>query len=267
MALDRSQSRRVDPLTNGVKVRSAHSRDELEEAYRLVYASYVQRGYVREEPSGLRLSVFNAFPDTRTFVALVHDTVVATVSIVPDTPVGLPMDSIYHEEVQQFRDQGRKLAEVIMLADRRRELRRTLPMVKVLMKRVFDYATLVLDVNDLCITVNPRHEHYYERYLLFKPLGGLKEYPSVEGNPALAKRLDLDTVRQECQGNDELIRLFFTNRTPRHLLENAYRLSTEDLRYFFVELTPVLSEAPREAVEYLREQYPDAPWDKWTSFA
>jgi hypothetical protein len=83
----------------------------------------------------------------------------------------------------------------------------------------------------------------------------------------VAKRLDLNTFYERCRGNDELIRLFFTVRTPEHLLNNGYRFSTEDLRYFFVELTPALSEAPREAVEYLREQYPDAPWDKWTSFA
>ncbi|NIM71012.1 MAG: hypothetical protein GTO48_11300, partial [Xanthomonadales bacterium] len=76
---------------------------------------------------------------------------------------------IYHEEVQPLRRRGRRLTEATMLADRRRQIRRALPMLMQLMKRVFDQATLMLHADDLCITINPRHETYYERYLLFEP--------------------------------------------------------------------------------------------------
>lgn len=252
-------------LFNGLNVRPAASREELEQAFRLVYSGYVQREYIDEDPSGIRLSVFNAFPTTVTFVSSLGGSVIATVSLVVDTDVGLPMDEIYHEEVQELRSAGRKLAEVTMLADRRRQLRRTLPMLLLLMKRVFDYATLVAEADDLCITINPRHETYYERYLLFKHLGGLKTYPSVRNNPALAKRLDLESARQECEGREELLDQFFRNRTPVSVLESCYRMTPDDLRYFLVELTSVLSEAPAEIVDRLRQYYPDAPWDEWRS--
>ncbi len=245
-------------------MRPAASRQELEDAYRLVYSSYLQRGYVPPDPSRMRLSVFNAFPTTVTFVAVLRSRqIIATVSLVPDSPIGLPMDEIYHAEVQKLRDQGRSVAEVTMLADRRLEIRRSLSMLLLMMKRVFDLATLVLNANDLCITINPRHETYYERYLLFSHLGGLKTYPSVRSNPALARRLDLDTVRSRCEGNEELINEFFRDRTPLDVLLATYRMTPDDLHYFLVERTPVLQEAPQEAVRALEWFYPECPWGEW----
>ncbi|MGD2174031.1 MAG: hypothetical protein PVJ27_01410 [Candidatus Brocadiaceae bacterium] len=255
--------RGLEVRSDEIDVRPATSREELEQAFRLVYSSYLQRGYIGPDPSGVRLSVFNALPGTVTFVSVFEERVIATVTVVPDTPMGLPMDEIYHREVQELRDAGRELAEVTMLADRRRELQRALPMLLLLMKCVFDYATLVLEANDLCITINPRHQTYYERYLLFKPLGELKHYPSVRNNPALAKRLDLDRVREECEGNQELVEHFFRNRTSRDLLTRRHQMTQEDLRYFLVELTSTLRNASPEARQMLRECYPACPWDEW----
>jgi len=248
-----------------VAVRPAASRDELQRAFHLVYGSYFQRGYIAADPSEVRLSLFNAFPSTVTFVSLLDGDLIATVTLVPDTPVGLPMDDIYHEEVQALRQQGRHLAEVTMLADRRRRLRRSLPMLLQMMKSIFDYATLVLKADDLCITINPRHETYYERLLLFEPLGGMKTYPSVRNNPALAKRLDLNTARSRCEGIPDLIEHFFTNRTPRDRLTSGYRMACEDLQCFFAELTELFKTAPPKTLRCLRDAYPDCPWDQWTS--
>lgn len=248
-----------------LNIRAAGSRDELEQAYRLVYLSYLHRDYIQESPAQLRLSLFNALPETATFVADLRGEIIATVTLVPDSPVGLPMDEIYRHQIQALRDQGRRLAEVTMLADRRHEMRRALPVVLLLMKRVFDYSTLVLKANDLCITINPRHEAYYQRFLLFQQLGGLKSYPSVRNNPALAERLDLDHVREACEGNDRLLSQFFTDRTPMATLHKRYMMTAEDMQRFFVELTDTFRGAPADKINYLKQLHPDYPWDQWLS--
>jgi hypothetical protein len=253
----------VLPLDAEVSVRPAASRAELEQAFRLVYSSYLARDYVRPNPWGIRLSAFNMLPTTVTFVAVLRGAVIATTTLVCDTPVGLPMEEIYRHEVQRLRAEGRTVAEVTMLADRRRQVRRALALLCMLMKQLFDYATLIARLDDLCITINPRHESYYERYLLFRPLGGLRDYPSVCSNPALAKRLDLRSVRGECEGNEDLIERFFTDRTPMEMLTGGYRLSPEDLRYFLVDVAPVLAETPPQMVECLRRCHPGCPWDDW----
>jgi len=250
-------------VAEDVDVRLAACRDELEEAYELVYTNYVQRGYIQEHSGGIRVTVFNAFPTTRTFVAVLDDQVIATVSLVEDTPAGLPMDEIYKRELDALREQGRKISEVTMLADRRRLIRRALAMLLMLMKRVFDYAALVQHADDLCITINPRHESYYERCLLFKPLGPLRSYPSVRENPALAKRLNIEEAVKECVGNEELQEQFLRNRTPMSMLNSGYRMTRDDLHYFLVERTTVLRDAPNATVDYLKQYYPDCPWDDW----
>jgi hypothetical protein len=242
-------------------IRPALGRAELESAYELVYQNYRSRDYIPPNPSGMRLTIFNAFPSTVTFVGAIRGEVIATVSLIPDTPVGLPMDEIYHDEVQALRDAGRRLVEVTMLADRRLSVRRSLAMVLALMKLVFDCATLSLKATDLCITVNPHHDKFYHEYLLFTPLGGLRAYPSVSGNPAIARRLDLERVEEECQGRPALLRRFYEDRTPLSLFEQRYRMTAGDLRYFFIERTQIFQESPAYMLNRLRDYYPDFNWD------
>ncbi len=250
-------------LPEEVHVRPAASRREHEEAYRLVYRNYRARGYAAKQDSAIRVSLHNALPQSITFVGVLRETVIATVCLLPDTPIGLPMQDIYSEEMERLRAQERTVTEVTMLADRRMEIQRTLPMLLQLMKLVFDYATLVLRANDLCITINPRHDAFYKRYLLFDNLGEERVYPSVENNPALARRLDLDRVREACANHRLLQHVFFEDRTPLDVLEGRYKWSCDDIRYFFLELTDTLAKAPAHAVDYLRQVRPDCSWKDW----
>jgi hypothetical protein len=158
-------------LGNDIYVRPAASRDEFEQAFALVYQNYLRRGYVSPSSSQIRLSKFNIVPETATFVGVLNGQVIATVSLVPDSMLGLPMDDIYADRLRPLRDTGRRLTEVTMLADRRLEINRTLPMLLSLMKLVFDYARTQLMADDICITINPRHEAFYRRYMLFMDLG------------------------------------------------------------------------------------------------
>ncbi len=245
-----------------IDVRPAASRDELEEAYALVYRSYLWRGYIPPNDSGLRLSLFNLLPDAVTFAGAYDGGVVATVSLIPDSPAGLPMDDIYHTELSALRAQNRRIAEVTMLADRRLEIRRTLPMLLALMKLLFDYAIMMLECTDLCITINPRHNDFYERYLLFTHLGDLKHYPSVQNNPALARRLDLTQVRERCEGHELLLRLFFDERTDREVFLNRFRMSDDDVAHFCGR-TSIVAEASQPLFDLVRGQYPQLPFDAW----
>src|SRR5262245_15291207 len=89
----------------------------LDQAFRLQHDQYVARGYMDPHPSGWRLSLYNALPKTRVFVARTRDgEVVATMTLIADSPLGLPMDEIYADELRRLRDDGRDLAEVSGLA-------------------------------------------------------------------------------------------------------------------------------------------------------
>lgn len=259
-----TESDRLKELLQGhmgdVEIGPAATRAELESSYALVYDNYLRRGYIPKNDSEMRLTVFNAFPNTVTFVAMLHERLVATVTLVDDTPAGLPMDEIYHDELQVLRDQGRHPTEVTMLADRRLSTNRSFFMLIRLMKQVFDFATLYLGADDLCITVNPHHDKFYQEYLLFTPMGGLRAYPSVANNPALARRLDLGRVAEACVGRPNLLKHFYENRTPVERFSNRFVLSEEDVRYFFMERTQLMAESPEYITRHLQAHYPHLDW-------
>jgi hypothetical protein len=81
-----------------IEYRVARTREELEKAYSLVYKEYLRRGYVKQNASGLRISIYNALPQTTTFISIIEKEIIATATVIPDSYLGLPMDEIYHEE-------------------------------------------------------------------------------------------------------------------------------------------------------------------------
>ncbi len=101
-----------DPVT----VKQAETREELEAAYRLVHQSYMEAGYMAPHPSGLRVRAFEVLPQTATFIAVENGDVIGTISLIVDSPLGLPMEESYRAEVSALRRQGRKIAEVSSLA-------------------------------------------------------------------------------------------------------------------------------------------------------
>lgn len=186
----------VRGTSRSMEVRPARSREELEEAYRLVYLAYNQQGYLTDSPEQMRLTVFNAFPDTVTFIAKEDGEVVGTVSIVGDTDIGLPMDEVYHEELNQLRWRRRTLAEVSMLATKCHRVSRKMPVFLQLMKQVFDYIWFVLQADDACLACPPHRTGFYEKRLLFGRFGETKAYGSVQDNPAVALRLNFRMVKE-----------------------------------------------------------------------
>jgi len=220
-----------------IHVHPARTREELELAFRLVYDNYVRRAYIEPRPSHLWLTHYNFLPDALTLVGNVGSEVVATISVFADSDLNLPMDEVYYRELGELRREDRALSEIGMLADRRRLIGRTLPMLLQLMKRVFDYAHQVLGADDLCIAVNPRHSRFYEQFLLFEALGEPKTYPRMRGNPAVARRMRMDKARDLAENNEFLLKHFFGEETPRSFFQDRYRPTADDVRYFLIERT------------------------------
>lgn len=244
--------------------RPARSREELKSAYARVYWSYRRRAYIEAAPSQMELSIFNAFPQTVTFVSLLRGQIIASLTLIPDTEIGLPMDEDWAGELGKLRRRGRDVAEATMFADRRhRDFRRVIPMLLLLMKRLFDYAALVEGVDDICIEVTPRHGGFYERFLQFRhlcPRGSANPDREERGVPM---RLPLDELPDIAEDREDLRRHFLQNRTPLEVLEDRHHMDCADLRYFFVDCTNVFAEATTEAMQALKDHYPECPWDGW----
>ena len=180
---------------DGTVYKIACDRDEFLNAFRLVYQSYLHCGLVRPNPDLVRITPYQMLPTTEVFVATKEDQVVATVSLVKDGKLGLPMEAVFGEEVGRRRLQGVHLGEVSCLASRERSLMRSLPVVLRLMGLMAQCAQR-RGVNQLIIAVHPKHAKFYQSFIAFEPIGDERPYGAVCDKPAVAMMLDLDRLEQ-----------------------------------------------------------------------
>jgi hypothetical protein len=178
-----------------IHVKIAQERSDWEQAFELVASNYRARGYESSDARSLRFTRFHALPDTVTFVAKDEGRVIATLSLVLDnTLLGLPMESIYQEEIAALRSQGRQICEVTSLADCNLSLREFMPVFVALMNLLTQYF-LKAQANAMLITINPRHRSFYRKVMGFVPFGPWRAYPSVQNHPAEALLLDPDLIK------------------------------------------------------------------------
>lgn len=188
---------RVD--SSEIVYKMAEDRQEREGAFRLVYDAYRRSGLLGPNAYGMRVTPHHLLPTTEVFIGVRGREIVCTATLIMDGALGLPMEAIYEQEVASLRAQGISLAEVSGLADRRQNLSRSCAMLIHLTRLVAQYARYN-GVEQCLIAVHPRHARFYERCLCYERLGGVKAYPMVRDNPAVAMRFDfacLDRARPE----------------------------------------------------------------------
>jgi hypothetical protein len=177
---------RVPGIARAIEVNIASNRAEWEQAFELVAANYRARGYEAASSKPLRFTPYHVLPDTQTLVAKHAGQVVATFSVVLDnTLLGLPMESIYGEEITALRNKGHRLLETTSLADTGLSVREFLQVFIALIRLGMQFHT-AQGGDTYVITVNPRHKNFYAKVLGFLPLGPCRAYACVQDAPAEA---------------------------------------------------------------------------------
>ncbi|HXH81552.1 MAG TPA: hypothetical protein VNN07_01340, partial [Candidatus Tectomicrobia bacterium] len=194
---------------------------------------------------------------------------IGTVTLIPDSRLGLPIEELYGDEIAAFRAEGRRLAEVGGLAMAATHRGQGLPILLGLMRSVVLYAAEVARFDDLVVTLNPRHVDFYQRYLHFEQFGDLKSYERVNGHPAYALRLDLRLFRSLLEtfrarpARNNLYAFFLspdvTDRIVRALYAQLPRagLTAEQFRIFFGD-GRLLATATPEQRQLVESLYPCA---------
>jgi hypothetical protein len=180
----------VPGIARGIEVKLARTVPEWEAAFRLVRENYLDSGYESPSPKLFRFTPYHALPDTTVFVAKCGEKVVATFTLVPDArPLGLPLESLYEEEVEALRREGRRLGEVTSLA--------ATDLTQAEFVQVFTtMIRLMLQYHDRqggdtwVIAVNPRHRAFYCKVMGGVSLGPRRAYKAVGGHPAEAYWVD-----------------------------------------------------------------------------
>lgn len=259
----------------GLVFKIADRRAEWEQAFRLLHDVSVQANIYKPKPSGMRISPCHAVPSTAVFVALKGEQVVGTMTLVEDSPLGVPMEPIFPDEVNRYRVQKRRVAEVSALAVHKayRGTGMTMTMNRVMWRWAYFYR----QVTDLVITVRNALSDYYQSVLLFEQIGPSKPYRGLNDTPVVPLRLDLQTAVERYQrvygekplpGLRNIYRFMVLERDitavklPRRLnqvwveSDAVPPMSVEDFSYFFVDQDPVLADVDEHRLRYLAKCYP-----------
>ncbi len=190
----------ITPSASAVRFRVAGTLEERLAAFRLVYNSYLRKGLIDPNPFRLRVTPFHLLPTTSTYIAYYRNEVICTLTLVGDGMLGLPMESIYPDEVEAIRQQGGCSGEVTCLAVRDVPFRCFLP-IFIKLTRLMAQSARAHGIDRLLIATHPKHGRFYCKFMGFEQFGGVREYPSVRNAPAAAYCLDfarIDRDRPAC---------------------------------------------------------------------
>lgn len=180
----------------------------LNEVSSLVSRVYVRSGYLADEATPSAISDFLRNPNAVTIGAYVASTLVGTVSIVPDGERGLPMDSVFADELKPLRNTHASIAEVCQFAvdnplltalEGRDDHASEKSIAMRLLGAVFQYC-LRAHISHVVFAINPKHKIFYEA-LGAHQIGEERSYGSVNNAPALGYMFDLSVLNTATKGN------------------------------------------------------------------
>lgn len=194
----------------------AENQRERAAAFRLCHDVYVQTGLMLPSRCQMRIMPHHLLATSAVFIAVQGSRVIATVSLIGDGQLGLPIECAYREEVAELRSPSRWLGEVSSLASDRGLSRRYPQLLGDLTRLMAQYAQRH-GLEHLLAAVHPRHMGYYQGCLGFRSLSEVRPYPAVRGRPSVAVLLDLRHLQRQ--------------RHPSYLAYFRDRIPDEQLRY------------------------------------
>jgi hypothetical protein len=239
------------------RIRVASNRYLREKAYRLAYQVYRTEGYIPENEMGMLVSPYDALPETLTLLAEDDQgRALGTITLIFDSPSGLPCANHYDAELNQLRRQHRQVVEVVRLA-----VDKTVPHSMMVILRLFNFIAIfarrVRKDTDFIIEANHHHAECYQRVLLFEPMGFEIERSEKTGMKAVLLRLDLHVMEREIQ-----------SPARRSIYSHAYTPSEEKpiARSLMKELKPMTAaDAKYFGLSKFRTQvyWDDQPTSEW----
>lgn len=171
-------------------IKIATTPEHLKQAYQLTYQAYLEKGYVNKNQSELLIPKGIKENNSIVIVALKDDDVIGTLTVAFDSVDRLPADSIFKSELNTLRNNQKSIAEVISLS-LLPNMKNSPIILNNLINTLFILCLNIKAIDNLVITVNPRHTAFYIKKVLFKRLGNCRPYNKVKGAPAVLLMLSL----------------------------------------------------------------------------
>jgi len=254
--------------TRGAVIKRAVSADELAAAYRLVHDVFVERGRIGPHPTGMRVGLFEALPETATFIAVDAGEVVGVQSITMNNgDLGLPSDQAFQDEIDVLRIGESAIASgcghIVWEATNQAiaPAYRKSAVATELMRCVFAHA-MAIGCDELITAVSPGHARFYE-LLGFEKTSPVRSNSAEVDDPVVVMRVNVaGLIARAVDANDDSDEATIFVKC-RCVASNPYRekvrqweaeaqavfADPQGLRRLFVEASGLLSQCSEEERE------------------
>jgi hypothetical protein len=237
-----------------------------EKALRLVRDIYLGKGYAlrANRESELWCTIHHLHPHTVTFLAVRAGRAAGTVSIVPDSRLGLPADVIFPERLAVLRKAGRPLSEIFSLSVDEGIDHSTIDLTMHLYRFVHLTATYLFHSADIVASVMAHHAAFYSKILLFDEVFPESRQSPKTGEQVVFTLMNLETMGRRyaekygrLKGKRNLHRWFFQNEEAETMVDwirrNRQPMTADELDYFGARKSHALSDAGSDSVAVLME--------------
>jgi hypothetical protein len=254
-------------IPENITFKLASTRKEYEQAFSIVYERYNELTYIDECNSELSFSKIHLLPVTSILVVKEHDEVIAVMSIVLDSGLGLPLESGW--DISKERASSHRIAEVGSLVISSKVEKRLKGLI-FLPLSAFMYRVCVdlLGIDKIIIATSKKASIFYKAILLFKSLGEGK-YSRVKGRESECQFLDFKkahTKYKKVYGNKKAKKNFYNfmvnhyfkefelpDQSMSSLLNRG--LSIEDINYFLEKKSGLFSDLSKIEKLYISSNY------------
>ncbi len=228
---------------NEWSVVAANTQPVREKVFKLVHDIYRGKGYALGMKSGQAAG---------------------TISVVPDSRLGLPADIIFPERLAALRKAGRRLSEIFSLGVDDRIDHSTIDLTMHLYRLVHLTATRLFHNTDIVASVMAHHAAFYSNFLLFDEVSPESRQSPKTGEQVVFTRMNMETMERRyaerysgLKDKRNLHRWFFQNEEAQTLVDwirrNRQPMTADELNYFGAEKSHALSEAGSDTVAVLMD--------------
>lgn len=226
-------------------------------ALELVYESYRDLNIVAENSHRMRVTKYHTMPTTAVLIAKNEITgeVIATMSVVTDSPLGLPLEDLW--SIEHLRTKSRRIAEISSLAIKRSYRSKHGDILFPLCKYMYHLSKEHLGIDLLVASVHPMVKDLYTCIFPFRSIDNrVHTYDFVQGAKAVGLYLNING-----QGEKDLERQWGNQPTKYNYYQYLtspggegfhfpdgggkdvarYILTPEQLEYLFQECSSVFS--------------------------
>jgi hypothetical protein len=189
----------------------AQTTDEIEQSFKVAYEAYHGRNLTESSQSKIRLTKYHALPTTCILIAKLNEEVVATMTVIVDSAMGLPIEQLW--SMSELRSQSNRMAEISNLAIKREFRSQRGKLLLPLCGFMRHFCVDFLGVDRIVATYHPEIRDFYKCVLLFTEIadGEIKPYEFVKGAAAVGGWLSF------AEAITEYHKVYGTKKSSRNL--------------------------------------------------